>query len=142
VEDIAARLLPLMDPDGPLVELRAAMAGEEDWRRVVDLLRTSAAMVDFSVDDLPRPLPAAFLPLFDGGPALLSCRVSGILLDVRFTAPVRLEIKIDPREVDARRVDGFGRFWMRLADVLQREVSFQGLAYDPRAKRFDAGTGR
>lgn len=127
----AALLLPKIDPDGPLVALGAEMAGEEDWRRVVGLLRTAAAMTDFSVDDLPRPLPAAILPLFGGPSALLSCRVSGILLDLRFTDPARLELKIDPREIDARRVEDFGRFWRTLAETLRRPVTFLGLAYDP-----------
>ena len=132
--DLAARILSKIDPDGPLVALGADMAGEDDWRRVVDLLKSSAAMVDFSVDDLPRPLPAAILPLFGGPAALLSCRVSGILLDLRFTDPARLELKIDPREIDARRVEDFGRFWTRLSDVLHRPVSFLDLAYDPQRK--------
>ena len=132
--DVAARILSRIDPDGPLVALGADMAGEPDWRRVVDLLRTSAAVVDFSIDDLPRALPETLLPLFGGPAALLSCRVSGILLDLRFTDPARLELKIDPREIDARRVEDFGRFWMKLGDVLQRPVSFLGLAYDPQEK--------
>jgi hypothetical protein len=134
--DFAGLLLPKIDPDGPLVPLQAAMAGEDDWRRVVNLLKASAAMVDFSVDDLPRPLPATILPLFGGPAALLSCRVSGILLDLRFTDPARLDLKIDPREIDARRVEDFGRFWVKLADALQRPVSFLGLAYDPALKRW------
>ena len=132
--DVAARILSRIDPDGPLVAIGADMAGEPDWRRVVDLLRTSAAMVDFSVDDLPRPLPEAILPLFGGAPALLSCRVSGVLLDLRFTDPARLELKIDPRDIDARRGEDFARFWMKLGDALQRPVTFLGLAYDPRDK--------
>ena len=136
--DVAPLILSRIDPDGPLVALGADMAGEEDWRRVVDLLRTSAAVVDFSRDDLPRPLPDAILPLFGGPSASLSCRVSGILLDVRFTDPARLELKIDPREIDARRVEDFARFWMKLGDLLRREVSLPGLAYDPRERRFVA----
>lgn len=134
-EDVAARILSRVDPDGPLAALSAPMAGEEDWRCVVELLKASAAMLDFSVDDLPRPLPAAILPLFDGAPALLSCRVSGVLLDLRFTDPARLELKVDPREVDARRVEDFAGFWAKLGERLGREVRFLGLAYDPATKR-------
>jgi hypothetical protein len=136
VEGVASLILSRVDPDGPLAALSAAMNGEEDWRRVAELLKASAAMTDFSVDDLPRPLPGAFLPLFGGPPALLSCRVSGVLFDLRFTDPARLELKVDPREIDARRVEDFARFWARLAEALDRPVGFQGLAYDPRSKRW------
>jgi hypothetical protein len=138
-QDVAALILPRMEADGGLVALRAAMAGEEDWRRVLDLLKASAAMVDFSVDDLPRPLPPAILPLFDEArrvPVLLSCRVSGILYNVRFADPALLELEIDAREVDARRLEDFARFWRKVGDLLQRPVSLPDLLYDPREKRF------
>src|SRR5688572_2525835 len=139
--DDAARILPRMEADGGLVALRAAMTGEDDWRRVLDLLKASAAMVDFSVDDLPRPLPPAILPLFDEArrvPVLLSCRVSGILYNLRFADPALLALEIDAREVDARRVEDFARFWRKLGDLLGRPVSLLDLAYDPREKRFVA----
>ncbi|HEX7902061.1 MAG TPA: hypothetical protein VF950_30150 [Planctomycetota bacterium] len=137
--DVAALILPRMEADGGLVALRASMAGEEDWRGVLDLLKTSAAMVDFSVDDLPRPLPPAILPLFDEArrvPVLLSCRVSGILFNARFKDPARLELEIDAREVDARRVEDFARFWRTLGDLLRRPVSLLDVQYDPNGKRF------
>ena len=139
--DVAALILPRMEADGGLVALRAAMAGEEDWRHVMDLLKTSAAMVDFSIDDLPRPLPPAILPLFDDArraPVLLSCRVSGILYNVRFGDPALLELEIDSREVDARRVEDFARFWRKVGDLLGRPVSLLDLLYDPREKHFVA----
>ena len=140
--DVASLILPRMEADGGLVALRAAMAGEDDWRRVMDLLKASAAMVDFSVDDLPRPLPPAILPLFEDArrvPVLLSCRVSGILYNARFGNPALLELEIDAREVDARRVEDFARFWTKLGDLLGRPVSLLDLRYDPREKRFAAG---
>lgn len=139
--DVASLILPRMEADGGLVGLRAAMAGEDDWRRVMDLLKASAAMVDFSVDDLPRPLPPAILPLFEDArrvPILLSCRVSGILYNVRFGDPALLEFEIDSREVDARRVEDFARFWRKVGDLLQRPVSLPDLVYDPRGSRFVA----
>jgi hypothetical protein len=140
--DVASLILPRLEADGGLVALRAAMAGEDDWRRVMDLLKASAAMVDFSVDDLPRPLPPAILPLFEDArrvPVLLSCRVSGILYNARFGNAALLELEIDAREVDARRVEDFARFWTKLGDLLGRPVSLLDLRYDPREKRFVAG---
>ena len=51
-------------------------------------------------------------------------------------APFKVR-EVDPREIDARRVEDFGRFWTRLGDVLQREARFLGLSYDPRGKTFE-----
>jgi hypothetical protein len=141
-QDVAALILPRTQADGGLVALRAAMAGEEDWRRVLDLLKASAAMVDFSVDDLPRPLPPAVLPLFDEArrvAVLLSCRVSGILYNVRFADPALLALEIDAGEVDVRRVEDFARFWRKVGDLLQRPVSLLGLTYDPGEGLFVGG---
>lgn len=142
-QDVAALLLPRMEADGGLVALRADMAGEEDWRRVMDLLKSAAALVDFSVDDLPRKLPPAILPLFDEArrvPVLLSCRVSGVLYNVRFKDPALLELEIDAREVDARRVEDFARFWATLGELLGRPLSLLDLVYDPREKRVRSAT--
>jgi hypothetical protein len=96
------QIAPDFEPDGALRDIYVFGTGLLDWQRVLDALRAWEPSPSFAIGGQPAMMPDKVEDIFAEARqqgALLSVKVSGVLVNCHFFHPDDIEFDLDPRKV-------------------------------------------
>lgn len=113
-------------PDGALRDIYVLHTDEKVWDKFLQLIKTQATDIQFSVDGKEQPFPDFALPIlakeFEVDP-LLSFRIEEVLFTCHFFSDSEIEISFAPNDISSEiKFVAVTEFMKSLGETLGKEV--------------------
>jgi hypothetical protein len=122
-----SELADFFEPDGSLRDIYIKDVTQDDWNRVLGLIRERYKAVTFSVNGKPAPLPSDVHNVFELRPSStpsLSLSVKGIEVACHFFTHSEIEFDVAPEQINRpEQLDSLLGFMRELAKVTHKSVT-------------------